>query len=267
MSDYLTRTFSRALNQLLLLFGGVLTLAFLLCVVAGQIRGAGASVLGRGYYYMVAPGVVCHETGHALGCLMTGTKIVHFEPFRPNGNQLGCVIIERKDGNPLWRIAEFVIGFGPVWFGCLMIWSLTRLFSKSCSLPDFNAMFPLDPIPSSRLYWFRALKASWMMFKSAFKVWKWRLTLNVVYLYLIFCIASEMGLSYEDLSGMWVGFACICGVFVLLNVIPAVGMAVSGWTFRICRKLFQVHVLMLFVLIVDFLFVALFVWPIRFLFH
>ena len=67
MVDYLTRTLSRALNQLLLLFGGVLVLAFLLCMAAGEIRGVGASVLGRGYYYIVAPGVVCHETGHALG--------------------------------------------------------------------------------------------------------------------------------------------------------------------------------------------------------
>ena len=266
MADYLTRTFSRTFNQLLLLFGGVLLLAFLLCTVAEQIRGAGTSVFGRGYYYFVAPGVVCHETGHALGCLMTGTKIHRFEPFRPNGNQLGYVEIERKAGNPLWRAGEFLIGLGPVWFGCLVIWLLTKLLARSCALPNFDALFPLDPLPSSRVYWGRALKASWLMFKSAFGVWKWRSTLNIVYLYLVFCIASEMGLSYEDLSGMWVGFACICIVFLLLNIVPAVGMAVSGWTLRICRKLFPVHVLMLFVLIVDFLFVVLFVWPIRFLF-
>lgn len=265
MADYLTRTLSRALNQLLLLFGGMLLLAFLLCVVAGEIRGAGASVFGRGYYYMVAPGIVCHETGHALGCLMTGTKILHFEPFKPNGDQLGHVVIERKDGNPLWRTGEFLIGLGPIWFGCLMIWLLTRLFSKSCSLPDFDTLFPLDPVPSSKVYWCRTIKAAWLMFKTAFRVWKWRSTLNVVYLYLIFCIASEMGLSCEDLSGMWMGFACICCVFVLLNIIPAVGMAMSGLTFRICRKIFPIHALMLFVLMVDFLFVVLFVWPVRFL--
>ena len=104
------------------------------------------------------------------------------------------------------------------------------------------------------------------MFMSAFKVWRWRSTLNVVYLYLIFCIASEMGLSYSDLSGMWIGFACICAVFLLLNVVPMVGRAVSGLTFRICRKLFAVHVVMLFVLILDVLFVLLFVWPIRLIF-
>ena len=265
MANYLTRTFSRAFNQLLLLFGGVLLLAFLLCVVAEQIRGAGSSVLGRGYYYLVAPGVVCHETGHALGCLMTGTKIVHFEPFRPQGNQLGHVVIERKSGNPLWRAGEFLIALGPIWFGCIVIWLLTRLFARSCSLPDFNSLFPVDPIPSSRVYWTRTFKAAWVMFKTAFKIWRWRSTLNIIYLYLIFCIASEMGLSFEDLSAMWFGFACICVIFVLLNVFPAVGVMVSGLTFRICQKLFPIHVLMLFVLIVDFLFVVLFVWPLSLL--
>ena len=266
MADYLTRTLSRALNQLLLLFGGVLVLAFLLCGVADQIRAAGSSVFGRGYYYFVAPGVVCHETGHALGCLMTGTKIVHFEPFRPNGGELGHVVIERKQGNLLWRAGEFLIGFGPVWFGCLMIWLLTRLLGKSCALPNFDAYFPLDPIPSSRKYWGCVLKAAWAMFRAAFRVWKWRSTLNVLYLYLVFCIASEMGLSYADLSGMWVGFACICVICLLLNVVPMVGRAVSGLTFRACRKLFSVHVVMLFVLVIDFLFVLLFVWPIRLIF-
>ena len=266
MANYLTRTFSRALNQLLLLFGGVLLLAFLLCAVAEQIRGAGSSVLGRGYYYLVAPGVVCHETGHALGCLMTGTKIVHFEPFRPHGDQLGHVIIERKDGNPLWRASEFLIALGPIWFGCIVIWLFTKLFARSCSLPDFNSLFPMDPVPSSRVYWFRAFKAAWLMFKNAFKIWKWRSTLNIIYLYLIFCVASEMGLSLEDLSAMWFGFVCICIIFVILNIFPPVGILVSGWTFRICRKLFPVHVLMLFVLIVDFLFVVLFVWPLSLIF-
>jgi hypothetical protein len=266
MTGYLSRTFSRALNQLLLLFGGVLLLAFLLCVVAEQIRGAGTSVLGRGYYYAVAPGVVCHETGHALGCLLTGTKIVHFEPFKFNGDQLGHVIIESGDGNPLRRICWFLIGFGPIWFGCLIIWLLTKLFAKSCSLPDFDTLFPLDPLPSSRVYWWRALKTACRILKSVFIGWKSRPILKVVCLYLIFCIVSEMGLSCEDLSGMWGGFAYICCIFVLLNIVPMIGIAVSGWTLRFCRKLFPVHVLMLFVLVVDFMVVVIFVWPIKLIF-
>ena len=87
-----------------------------------------------------------------------------------------------------------------------------------------------------------------------------------MYLYLIFCIASEMGLSYEDLSGMWMGFVCICSIIVVLNIVPAVGIVISGWTYRFCRKLFPIHALMLFVLMVDCLFVIFFAWPVKFLF-
>jgi hypothetical protein len=270
MAEYLARTISRAFNQLLLLFGGVLLLAFLLCAVAGQIRSAGSSVFGNGYYYFVAPGIVCHETGHALGCLLTGTKILHFEPFKPNGNQLGYVVIERRDGNPLWRAGEFLIGLGPVWFGCVVIWILTRIFFRNRVLPVLetscsSGVFSSGALVSSRKYWFRVLGAAWLMFKSVFKIWKLRSTASIVYLYLVFCIASEMGLSGEDLRNMLFGFACVCIVFLVLNIVPAVGTALNKCVFFVSEKMFPVHVMMMFVLIVDFLFTVLLVWPTSFL--
>lgn len=263
MADYLTRTFSRVLNQLLLLFGGIVLLAFLLSVVAGQIRGAGSSVLGRGYYYVVAPGVVCHESGHALGCLLTGKRIVQFRPFRPYNHECASLVAIRESDEPWWKIGDFLVASGPVWLGCLVIWLLTRLLSRSCALPSFDVYFPLDPFPSSPTYWGGVLKASAYMFKTAFKIWDWRSTLNVVYMYLVFCIASEMGISRQDLMEMWYGFAFIAALFLLLNIVPAVGNAVGARVFRLCRVLFPIHVLMAFVLIVDALFMILLVWPLE----
>ncbi|MBP5786955.1 MAG: hypothetical protein J6Y19_03975, partial [Kiritimatiellae bacterium] len=73
------------------LFGGVFVLAVALWFVSQRLRGYGSGWLGRTYYGLVAPGVACHETGHALGCLLTGTKIYEFVPFRPEGNTLGYV--------------------------------------------------------------------------------------------------------------------------------------------------------------------------------
>ena len=267
MADYLTRTLARTINQLLLLFGGVFLLAFLLCAVASQIRGAGESVFGRGYYYFVAPGVVCHETGHALGCLLTGTKIVHYEPFRPRGRELGHVVFQRHDENPLWRVAEFVIASGPIWFGCLMINLLTRCFGKHARQQRFETCFPDILLLSSRNYWLKTIKAAGAMLVDVVRLWKWRSVLDIIYLYLIFCIASEMGLSDTDFAGMGMGMLLICGFFLVLNVVPAVGVRVSGFTFRMCKYLFVVHSTMLFVLIIDLLFVLLLVWPIRFLFR
>lgn len=266
MADYLTRTLARAFNQFLLLFGGVLLLAVLLCAVASQIRGAGESALGRNYYYLVAPGVVCHETGHALGCLLTGTKIHHFSPFRPHGRELGSVTFYRKDG--VWgHVSRFLIASGPIWFGCLVIIILTKLFARRCG----GLMPAADPsgdfMLSSRSYWCGTIKAAGGMLCNVFRVWHWKSSLDVLYLYLIFCIASEMGLSDVDLDGTWIGMICICVAFLVLNVIPAVGICMSKLAFRACRWIFPIHVTMMFVLVLDFVFVLLFVWPIRFFFR
>lgn len=266
MADYLTRTLARTINQLLLLFGGIFLLAFLLCAVASQIRGAGESVLGRNYYYLVAPGVVCHETGHALGCLLTGTQIYRYSPFRPHGHELGSVSFQRKDG--AWGyVTRFVIASGPVWFGCLMIFLLTKLFSRRSCRFRLADDIPYVPIASSRTYWIGTIKAAGKMLRNIFRAWHWKSSLDLIYLYLLFCIASEMGLSDTDIAGMWIGMICICAVFLVLNVIPAVGIRISQWSFGLCRWLFPVHVTMMFVLVMDLAFVLLFVWPIRFFFH
>ena len=266
MADYLTRTLARTINQLLLLFGGIFLLAFLLCTVASQIRGAGESVFGRGYYYFVAPGVVCHETGHALGCLLTGTKIVHYEPFRPRGRELGHVVAQRHEGNPLWKIADFVIASGPIWFGCLMITLLTYCFGKHARHQSFAKASSDVLFLSSRDYWLRTVKTAGLMLIDVARLWKWKSFLDVIYLYLVFCIASEMGLSNADFANMGMGILMICAIFLALNIVPAVGVKVGGWIFRLSKYLFVVHSTMVFVFIIDLLFYLLFILPIRFVF-
>lgn len=264
MASYLTGVFSRALNQLLLLFGGIFLLAFLLCHVAGAIRGAGESLLGRGYYYLVAPGVVCHETGHALGCLMTGTKIEQFEPFHPRGNTLGSVVYGySQDAGLISSLRHLVIGTGPVWFGCLMIWFCAKLFARTVFLPKFSDAFPFEPYPASKHYWWAVLKKSGRMVYNTIRVWHWKSTLNIVHLYLVFCIASEMTLSWEDIEGAWLGFVALVILFFLLNVIPCFGRRISLLSWNAAPFLFKIHVMMAFVLLGDFVFVVLFVLPLR----
>ena len=87
-------------TQLLAVSGLVLALAVVLWFVSQGIRGMASSSIGMAYYYIVAPGVICHETGHALGCILTGTKIVKFVPFHPTRDgTLGYIShIEPKSG-------------------------------------------------------------------------------------------------------------------------------------------------------------------------
>lgn len=267
MANYLTAVFSRALNQLLLLFGGIFLFAFLLCHVAGEIRGAGVSLFGRGYYYLVSPGVACHETGHALGCLVTGTEIVRFEPFRPRGDTLGYVQYRYSQNEGLVSsLRHLVIGTAPVWFGCLMIWLCAKLFAGTVFLPKFSDEFPLDPYPKSKRYWGGVFKTAWRMLWNTLRVWRWKSTLNVVYLYLVFCIASEMTLSWADVCGAWKGLVALVVLFVLLNAVPWFGRKVGMMAWKAAPFLFKVHVVMAFVLLGDVLFAVLFVLPLRFIF-
>lgn len=220
-------------------------------------------MLGRGYYYLVAPGVVCHETGHALGCLMTGTKIVDFQPFRIQGNELGHVAFQKRHQSVLGTMAEFMIGIGPIWFGCLVIVLLTKMLSRRFQIPDFKETFPLDPYPSSRKYWIGVCKAAGRQFICLLKVQSLKSPFNILYLYLVFCIASELALSPSDFGGFLLGFGYVSIAFLLLNIIPMIGIATSAVVFRSIRFLFCVHATMVFVLFVAFLFLVLFAWPIK----
>ena len=244
----------RTVFLLLELFGGVFALATALWFASQRLRGDGYGRFGRGYVLFVAPGVVCHETGHALGCLLTGRRIVEFVPFRPSGNELGHVTHEGS-GTFFGRTAEFVIGTGPVWFGTLVILLLARLLGGRELLSDLDFLAPL-PGESVGVRCVCVAKGALWMLRTLLSPERWGSVLFPVCFYLIFCIASEITLSPPDLGAAWRGFVSLAAVLFLLNLVPAV----SGWLLQAADSLrpalFLVHVLLLFALVFDGLLLA-----------
>ena len=187
---YITTAVARTGAQLLVVFGIVFALAIILWFVSQGIRGMVSSRIGMIYYYFVAPGVACHETGHALGCLLTGTKIAEFVPFKPS-----------SDGT---------LGY------------VSNVFL-----------------------------AAWQMLRNAICVWNWRSPWIALYLYAVFCIASEITLSGPDLKGMWKGCAAIVVVFLGINPLPYVGGWLNAGIVWCKPYLFLVQVVLAFVLLMD----------------
>lgn len=255
---YITTAVARTGAQLLVVFGVVFALAVILWFVSQEIRGMVSSRIGMLYYYLVAPGVVCHETGHALGCLLTGTKIAEFIPFRPSSDgTLGYVSHELPDGGSfLGNLSQFVISTGPVWFGSAVILGLSCFVGGAGLLPDVHAYFPAGTPPATWEYVSNVLLAAWQMLRNAACVWNWRSPWIALYLYAVFCIASEITLSGPDLKGMWKGCAAIVIILFGVNLLPYVGGLLNAGIVWAKPYLFLVQVVLAFVLLLDCVFFA-----------
>ncbi len=253
---YVTTAVARTGAQLLVVFGVIFALAITLWFVSQGIRGTVSSRIGMIYYYLVAPGVACHETGHALGCVLTGTRILKFVPFKPSSDgTLGYVSHELPDGGSfLGNVAQFVISTGPVWFGSAVILGLSCLVGGTGLLPDVQTYFPEGTPPATYEYVSNVFLAAWQMLRNAICVWNWRSPWIALYLYAVFCIASEITLSGPDLKGMWKGCAAIVVVLFGINLLPYVGGWLNMGIVWAKPYLFLVQTVLAFVLLMDLVF-------------
>ena len=251
MLDYFDAAIVNAFKQILGGFGLVFLLAFLMWMVSQKRRGKGSGFFGRSYYYFVAPGVMFHELGHAVGCWLTLTKVVEFAPFRIQGETLGYVRYV-KSGR-FQAIREFIIATGPVWLGCLVIFLLGLVMEGSGFLPVYNEIFA-EGAPGFIGYLSGLFSAAIGMFVSLVSNWHWTSPFYWLLLYLMFCITSEITLSPPDLAGMWRGFFPIAFFIIVLNLIPGMNYLGLKLTDLLAPATFVVHSTLLFVLLIDIAF-------------
>lgn len=240
-----------SLKLLAFLLGVPFGFALLLQWIGGGIRKSGVSRIGKAYWYLVSPGVACHETGHALGCLLTFCRITKFVPFRiGEDGTLGYVQHEVKSG---WKgaVSNLVIATGPIWFGCIVIVVLTKLFAGAAMASNYGDYFSNDDLPGLITYVWACFKSSKSLLFSlggdAFSSW-WLATL---WFYLVFCVASEIGLSDVDIASMWKGLLCVVVTLLLLGVIPVVANWYASGLHALLPHLFLVHSLMAFAVLID----------------
>ena len=113
-------------NAALLFLVGVLpwiVIAFIMQLLSNLIRKSLAKIFGiQGYIYLTCPGVMVHEIGHALFCVIFRHKIVEMKLFSPEEDgTLGYVNHSYNPNSFYQRIGNFFIGTGPIWFGIVVL--------------------------------------------------------------------------------------------------------------------------------------------------
>ena len=172
-----------------------LAVAFVMQLLSNSIRKSLAKIFSiQGYIYLTAPGVMLHEIGHAVFCLIFRHKIVEMKLFSPEEDgTLGYVNHSYNPNSFYQRIGNFFIGTGPIWFGvavlCLISW---MLLPNEMQISDF---FSLN-------FWGR-----------------WQ---SYIWLYLALTISSHITLSPPDLAGSVDGGIAIMATALL-------GFLLLGW--------------------------------------
>lgn len=258
--NYIAFVVASTIAQLVAVFGGVFGLALLMHAVSSRIRGIGSRRIGMLYYYIVAPGVACHELGHAAGCLLTGTKIYKIKLFAPSGDSLGYVSHAAHGKNSIRRVSYFIIATGPIWFGCCMIALLSSLLLGK---EAFHALVDNCDIGAARglaglaAYAASLVKNAILVAFAALLPWNWQSPFSILYIYLIFCIASEITMSSADFRIAVPGFAAIAALCFLTNLFTggALWTKIGFSSIMACQHV--ILSMMLFVIFVDFIFLII----------
>ena len=185
-------------HTVLFLLIGVLpwiAVALVMQLLLNSIRKSLAKIFGiQGYIYLTAPGVMIHEIGHAVFCLIFRHKIVEMKLFSPEEDgTLGYVNHSYNPNSFYQRIGNFFIGTGPIWFGVAVLSLISwLLLPNEMQISDF---FSLN-------FWGR-----------------WQ---SYIWLYLALTISSHITLSPPDLAGSVDG-----GIAMMATAL--MGFLLLGW--------------------------------------
>lgn len=193
----------------------------------------------KAFVWLTAPGVILHELGHALFCVIFRHKIVEmrlFSPKKENGEYtLGYVIHTYNKTSLYQKIGNFFIGTGPIWLGSFAIYILSeKLFCFSAGTSDFEQNFStIAGTVLSAGFWTRA--GTYLL------------------LYLIFAVSAHITLSAPDLKSAKEG-----GVFLILFVfvVHLLFAWIGNWSEFLVRFLKKALVQTLPVLIFELLLFA-----------
>ena len=161
--------------------------------------------------YLAAPGIALHELSHALGCVLTGAKVLKITLFREDGSR------EVRHTAPKLKYAgDVIISRAPL-VGCtLAFWLLGWALRGSMNFYYVTSR-GVTPDTFSYLGQLFGLVLDDITLALTSAVWSdWR-TDGV--LSFSMCISIAMAPSRQDLKNCAVGLLVLCGVVLIVHLI------------------------------------------------
>ncbi|MGE5424549.1 MAG: hypothetical protein ACM3N9_04250, partial [Syntrophothermus sp.] len=219
--NYLLNVFQTTGIHLLLLFGPLLVLGFVMHYLSGWNERLTLRLVGtKGYYFLFAwLGTTVHELGHALFAMVFGHKIEEIKLFAPDPKTgtMGYVKHSWNRKNLYHVTGNFFIGMGPIILGTLILFLL--FFLLYGSVLRQSVIIPADGDVNKISAILSAVGASMKdFFGSVFAgpdaaFWK-----TFLLIYCLFCIGGSVKLSPPDIAGAARGFLFIILIILIFNL-------------------------------------------------
>jgi len=260
--EYLKTAGVSTLVQLLMIFGPLLLIAFVMNLISRMNEKLNQQVFGaKGYLYLFGwLGTSVHELGHAFFALLFGHKITEIKFFKPDKETgtLGYVKHSYNPRNPIHQTGNFFIGIGPILMGTLVLFLLVLLLFRLnlFEISEFN--FSIETIQSFDLikletinFWSSISVFTIEVFKSEKTAW-WKI---VILIYCLYCIGSSITLSASDVKTSFKGFLIIITFILLFNIATIwAGDFVSPFITKLCAILSGFYSIMIISMVVNFTF-------------
>ncbi|MCK5835337.1 MAG: hypothetical protein KAG98_06370 [Lentisphaeria bacterium] len=216
--NYFLKVLEQTGFQLLLFMVPSLVLAAIMQLITTSLERSVQDTMGTKFYLAVFGwlGVVVHELGHALFCLIFRHKITELKLFKPDPTHgtLGYVKHSYNPANFYQKCGNFFIGVGPIILGSLVIFISAKLLMGSTI--TFSPVVQTDGILNSlKIAFDGAFNSLISLFNfDALKRWQ-----TYLFIYISFSVGSKITLSKADILGAISGLISLTVVIFFTNLV------------------------------------------------
>ncbi len=201
----------------LLLFAPLAFQLVALYALSSSMNRVAYARLGKTIYLLLMwPGVIVHELSHAVGCLLTGTRIFDVRLFSPReegaGNLVLGFVTHEKPGNPF---AMCIVSAAPFFGGAAALWGILWLAAPS-ALRGLGSPLEFGSGQDAAAALLGAIRAYAAFASSLAAALDWHSWKTSLALFLLFSVSAHVAPSRHDMKYALAGAAALAVVIAVL---------------------------------------------------